>query len=251
MGWKTRLTMLLLVGALASYGCTLGLKKEKKQGIYHAARAYIGFDIIRYDVDLGKKIQTTPVHPGDSGFLSGATTTDVGGGWDCAPKVRLESSFGNKNFRLRIGTDVRYNVSSLTGYREGIYDTRQQTSDTRPPGSGSFVYTQLKPDSFTYVPSIGLEATILENIILNAEYGFPYTGFEVSSGHDRYGKWQAVQEDSWKGFGRSIGGGIDFILDDEASLSLLVRQERYKPEFIGEKARIDALIGTVVFRHEF
>ena len=232
---------------------------RKKKDIYPAKKSELSLEYLKYDVNLGKKIQTTPVHPDDSSFLSGETTTDVGGTGSVGLKYSLEGSIGNEWLRGFVKGALRYNaLSSQDEYKRGIYDTKQQESDTRHPSSGSFVFTHLDVGLLTFIPSAGLEAKLSEKFLLSAEYGFPYMGFEARSGHDRFGAWQTVQKDSWDGFGRMWGLNLTYIPESERdwtgdkwSFNVYYMQEKYTPNFAGEDAKIQTGVFGLGLVHKF
>jgi len=252
---KKSLAGLLAIVCAAVSGCAFNAPfrgQDEKEGIYFDGKIRSGIDVIGYDVNLGKKFQTTPVHPDDADFLHGETTTNVGGKVDGAPRIGLEGSWGIKEARFKLVGDIRYNLlSSRTGYRVGIYDTEQQISDPRPAANGSFVFTQFRPNPFTFIPSIGFESTLSDKLVLEFELGLPYTGFDVRSGHDRYGRWQTVQKDSWNGFGLSFGGAIGWHISDDLTFFLNGGYETYNPKFAGEKAKVGAGKGAILLEYEF
>lgn len=214
-----------------------------------------GFDLVSYGAELGEKIRTTPVHPSDSLFLSGSTTTanpDDGLNFDFAPKLGISGSVGSGVLRLIGGASVRFNwLSTQDGYREGMHSVRQQVSDTRPSGSGSFVFTQVIPEFYTITPSVGVEWDIANNVTLEASVGFPYMEWEVQSGHDRVGLWETVQTDSWSGFGMRYSAGTHFTFFDNIRAVLQGFYEEFEPDFAGEEATISGAGGYLGFSVRF
>lgn len=234
--FKTGLFLFCLgVVSLAFFGC-----HSSENG---RIEPRVGFDLVRWKIeDLGKKIQTTSVHPDDSRFLTGKTTTKVEGKSksDFSPKIGLASIIGDENLNLKIGADIRYNLLSATdGFREGFYDTRQQVSDTRLPANGSFVFTQLTPGKAAYMPFVGIEARLAEGLFWGFEIGFPYMKWEARSGHDRWGSWETVQRDSWEGFGIRYAGNLALKIHNNGELYIAPFYEEYSPDFVGEEAKIE------------
>ncbi len=254
-GTKILLFVFVVVGMIFCEGCVVA-EKEVKQGIYSKTEMRLGVDTVVYKADLGKNIKTTPVHPDDPSFLSGETATgpdsyDVDNlNW--APIAGLFGSIGSKNLRLVGGVSGRWNMLHYEDdYREGFHSTKQQVSDLRPKSDGSFVFTQLVPDAFTFIPSVGLEAEI-SNLTIGANVGFPYMGWEARSGHDRWGSWETAQKDSWKGFGTRYSGTIGFNLNNENDkLFISVFQEEYKAKFAGDKAKISGLGALLIYVHRW
>lgn len=253
---KILLFMFVAVGMFFS-GCAVNVPlagEEAKEGIYSKTEMRLGIEPIVYKADLGEKIKTTPVHPHDFSFLSGATSTEPDKKTTWAPTAGLFGSIGSKNLRVVGGVSGRWNMLHHDdGFREGFYDTKQQASDIRPASKGSFVFTQLVPDVFTFIPSVGLEGEI-KNLTIGATVGFPYMGWTARSGHDRWGSWETVQDDSWRGFGTRYTGTLGFNLSDENDddkFFISVFYEEYRPEFAGEKAKISGIGGFIGFIHRW
>jgi len=216
----------------------------------------VGADLAYEQYKLGNKIQTTPVDPADAGFLSGETTTDLDKGYDVGLVAGVVGSTGLEWLRLRAGVDARFNISSLTRgqYRTGSNDTRQQSTDTRPPSSGSFVYTQFSCDPITLIPYVGLDLMLLGGFFVGGEVGIPYSGSEVQSGQDRWAEWKANQKDHWGGQGIKYGIKIGIAKHDEdlPSMALKFEKESYlNAEFGGEKASIDRISLVLEARKTF
>jgi hypothetical protein len=159
-------------------------------------------------------------------------------------------SVGTPELRVGVGLDARINPLAQTEYREGIYKTEQQSSDQRAPQNGSFVYTIIKPKWFTAIPVATAEAN-LGDLRIRAEAGIPYGGFEVESGHDRWGEWDAVQRESWKGFGRRYTLGADLPVSEGIRVGIFGGVEKYNVEFDGEKGKINAILGAVQLGLDF
>ena len=230
----------LASGMALLHGCALRFPmEEKREYIDYGIRPGIGLDFVYYDLHIGNKIQTTPAHPADS-FLHGETKAGVNSGVQLAPKVELKGSVGKEYLRLTAGGDVRINR-----WFTDLDTTKKQASDPRPSSSGSFVFTEVNPGLLTYTPSIGLESTLFKQLELGAEIGFPYTGFQVRSGHERFGEREAVQKDDWEGLGLSFGGKIGWRTSEDSSISLFLRWEKYRAEFNGEKATINIFPGNI------
>ena len=67
-----------------------------------------GLDVLFYDFDIDRKIQTVPFdfnRPNE-----GSNTTNLNSGFDVAPRLGIEVSSGTKNFRAKIGVDERLNI---------------------------------------------------------------------------------------------------------------------------------------------
>lgn len=253
---KILLFMFFAAGIFLS-GCAVDAPIAGKElvGIYPAANLGLGVEPITYKAKLGRKIKTTPVHPADSGFLSGGTATEPDSrNWDSlnwAPNAGLFGSIGTRDLRLIGGLSARWNLLHYEDdYHEGFYSTRQQVSDIRPKSQGSFVFTQIVPDAFTIIPSVGVEGRI-GKLLMEASIGFPYMEWTARSGHDRWGFWETVQHDSWRGFGTRYSGTLGYDFNDNDMLSVTVFCEEYQPEFAGESAEISGIGGFINLIHRW
>lgn len=253
--------LFVAVGVPLVCGCAVNapITEEKpEKGIYFAVDKVIGIEPVTYKAELGKKIKTTPVHPDDSGFLSGETATEPDSyelnpfRLDCinlAPNVGLLGSVGSENLRFVGGLLARWNLLHYwDGYQQGLYSVKQQVSDVRSSGSGSFVFTQVRPDLFTFIPSVGIIGKS-EKLTMELDMGFPYMGWEVRSGHDRWAKWETVQYDSWRDFGIRYTGTLGFNPNgnDNTKFFISIFYEEYRPEFAGEEAKISGIGGFLGF----
>ena len=231
----------LIVTAIVFGGCVSSISSvEKGQNIYSLAESRFSVEIIRYKASLGEKITTTPVHPDDSSFLSGETSVEPNKKNTWAPSLGLFGSIGTKELRLVCGISSRSNPLHYNdGTREGFYDNRQQVSDLRPPSEGSFVFTQLKPDAFTFIPSVGLECSI-DHLTIRGSFGLPYMKWTARSGHDRYSSWETIQRDSWRGFGKRYALTLDFNSNEDNNQKYFISyfNEKYEPKFAGEDATL-------------
>ena len=256
MNSQSKILLFLAAGMVLYGGCALNIlplaeEEAAKEGIYTATKIRLGVEPVAYKADLGEKIKTTPVHSHDSPFLSGETATEPDSyddGFSWAPNLGLFGSIGTENLRIVGGVSGRWNIMYYEdGYRQGFHSTRQQVSDIRPESNGSFVFTQLVPDAFTFIPSVGIEGKI-EDLMIGVTAGFPYMGWKVRSGHDRWGSWETVQKDSWTGFGERYTLTLGFNLDDESDddkFFISVFYEDYEPKFAGEKAKISGIGGVI------
>ena len=243
--------LLLVLSALLLTNCSAPVKRWDHNGKkYTEIGVRANLDYIQWTFDIGDAIQTTGVHPDDAGFLTGTTTTDLDGEDGLLPRVGLMASIGTNKMRVTCGTDLRFCLAG-DDYQKGWYDTRQHSSDQRPPSGGSFVFTQLTPDLLSMMPYVALEVWLHEKVILGIEAGFPYTGFEARSGHDRFGSWKTVQKDDWSGFGTRFAGTAGYKYDDNLLISLGAFQESYQAEFVGEDADIKGGGGFIEFRYDF
>lgn len=204
-----------------------------------------------YDVRLGEKIQTTGVHPDDSGFLFGDTTTDVRTGIDFPIRLGLRWLTGTPETKLVLGSDIRFNTfTNMGAYETGIYDFAQQSSDRRPTESGSFVFSHLRMPAITPIFSVGVRQQ-LGRCGLEVAYGLPYSSMRAESGHDRFGRWQVMQSETWSGWGQWLFGRMVWRIDkeDEIDFGISVFAEEYQGvEFLGEPAKIKSVGGTIFFR---
>jgi len=198
----------LLVAFLS--GCSLHTKlagTEVVDGIDCRHGIRCGVDMEFLDVELDNDVKTTPVHPGDAGFLVGNTTTDIDSDFEdnanLVPYVGYDVQVGNENVKLVGGAMLRFNgVSRSDDYRDGIHGVAKQSSDVRPDANASFAYTYVDVGALTVEPDIGIRVKHDDSPVW-AEFrvGFPYSRIEVESGWDRWGGWQKFDRDRWTGFG--------------------------------------------------
>jgi hypothetical protein len=192
---------------------------------------------------VSKSLRTTPVHPDDSSFLSGETTTGNPRGLGSAVKAGIAASAGTPGFRVYAGGDLKYGAFSAIGAR------KQQDSDPRPESQGSFVDTRLIP-VYTVLPLVGVEAA-LGSTVLRAEAGVPYSKYKVESGHERFGKFKKVQEESWKGKGVHVRGDVLFRISEDWRFGGSVGYEHFDAEFAGEKSDIESILGFLQLEYRF
>jgi len=202
-------------------------------------------EVSGYVVRAGRRGQVVGANPGDAGFLEGDTTCKVEDGWGVGLKFGIEGLFGNGDARAKVGLDARVNLMAAEFYRGGIYDVRQQSSDTRPAESGSFVYSLLKPSPVTVVPHAGVELRVKDDLWLDLEAGAPFMGWTLASGWDRYGKWHQAHHASWWGLGARGTVGLRWDLGDKTSLRVMVGYEGYRPEFHRQPAEVHGILGAI------
>ena len=251
-------------GLLLSGGCGIEgpLLTTDTEPIAFELRGRASFEPIVYRAKLGERIKTTPVHPGDAGFLAGATSSqpdecyfvqrEPGSDWfqdkvNWAPTLGLFGGVGTDVLKFYAGASVRANTIHLRdGYREGIFSARKQVSDVRPDSMASFVFTRIRPGLGAVIPAAGVRA-VLDKLILQAEVGFPYQRWEARSGHDRFGTWQVTQEDTWTGFGLRYAGTVAFRGDDDDSAVFVTAayEDFNRVKFAGQRAHISG-VGVLI-----
>jgi hypothetical protein len=189
-------------------------------------------ELSQYTADLDTAFATTPVHPADAGFLTGSTSVQPDSYMNAGLRLGIIGYATSGYVRLGMGCDAAFNtLGGLDSEREGMYDTRQQVSDTRPAGSGSFVFSQVTPSYWTIMPCLEASVGNFESITFTLGIGFPFMEWEAKSGHDRFGSWQTVQDDSWTGVGTRFYLAGNFNLDDNMAFSLGGYTEKYSPGF--------------------
>jgi len=243
--------------AVASFlggGCS-AVNTNRLPGTPYSAVDFRGsFDSVKYNVKLGKKAQTTRTHPDDTRLPP--TDTEAPLDSYAANRLRfgLEVSFGIDNeLRFKAGADIGYGFSK-EGEEVIILEERRQATDI--PGSESYAFTRLTQDRFTFTPVIGAERDFYGVFRIGVEGGFPYTGFDVESGYDRFGQWQTVKNNSWSGYGKRFGINLD-VLDSEyvmlpfRGMYIFAGNESFSPEVGGEKGTIKTTIFSFGKRWRF
>jgi len=232
------------LAALALSGCGVYLKpKDIPQDFSVIPEYRVGMDGFYTKANVSRQLRTTPVHPDDASFLSGATTTSNPRGADFALKAGAVASAGVPEFRMYAGGDLRYSIFPLIDAR------KQQESDTRDENSGSFVNTLLVP-TYTVLPLAGLETT-LDDFTFRIEAGLPYSGFKVSSGHERFGRFSQVQQDRWEGRGEHVKVDVLYKASDRLRVGGSLGYEHFDAEFGGEKSDIKSILGFLQFEYKF
>ena len=204
----------------------------------------VGVDAFYTKANVSKQLRTTGPHPDDP-FLSGDTTTGNPSGVNVALKVGAVASAGTPDFRVYAGGDVRYGGHEIFSATE---DRKQQISDTREPQFGSYAFTQLL-QLYTAMPVLGIEK-VLGDFTVRAEVGLPYSWYQVRSGHDRYNKFEQVQQDRWDGWGQHVRADFLYKVTDNWSAGLSVGYEHFKAEFGGEKSDIESFLGFLQFEYK-
>jgi len=203
---------------------------DKQRGIYIRG----GVNSIKYDVNLGSELQTTPIHPDDGGPSRGSATTDIKGGWGSSLSVGVEGLIGSGRLRFAGGIDGRYNYL-FTDSKDSMYDTALQPL---PWPYESYAFTELKIGGLTYMPFAGVKIDLNEDSTLGIQVGFPNTQFDYRSGHYRYSALETVRKDSWKGFGTNVELNFEGQFSDRMGLLITLGREEYRPEFLGQKTKI-------------
>lgn len=243
---KSGLIALVASSAIAFSGCA------NQQPVRPYLSADIGSDIAIYKVKKfeNKRLETTPAHPDDS--FSGETLADLEGksSFVLSPTVGADLGLEYRRFKLEIGSDVRFNGFSRA-YRSGICETKQQIFDSRPKSNGSFVYSQIYPDWFSFVPHVRISKKLNNRLELGFEVGFPYTGWTFESGHDRWSKFERVQkEESKANFGTRYTGSLKWKGKKNSSAFISIFRENYEPDFKG-KSEIEGWGAFVGFEKRF
>jgi len=230
----------LLGASLVSAGCATRVPMLKTGENTRAGLSFVGSGNLEYvKVHVGDKAQTTPTHPADTSFLHGDTTTDLKDGFNASLGLGLEANVGYSGIDLVAGVEETLNpMSLLSGYRNGIYDVVQQSSDTRG-GNGSFAYSQLLPGFFKTTPYIGIEAKVGKSK-LGLKAGIPITSFKTITGFDRWGGWEEYTSSDWSGNGRMFTAFVNLNEDEDLNYGIGIRYEKFNPEFEGEDARVES-----------
>jgi hypothetical protein len=176
--------------------------------------------------------KTIPVHPADASFLSGNTDVKAGSAPDLVVlDLGLEARYGKKEgFNIFGGVDLELDLGvnqmgySSAGDRQdwGMYSSKQQSSDTRPESTGSFVYDKLEQDTFSLIPFLGVGYKF-ENYSLDFEYGLHSRKFKREWGHERSNNEESVGSENYDSLGNrfSIKLGIGERVKDQITLQLM------------------------------
>ena len=206
--------------------------------------------ITYYSINLGDKIQTTHTHVDDYSYLGhGDTTASINNALDFSFGGSVDFVSDNDGVKWLFGIGGRLNAGILTsGYRGGNYQVEQQRGDERRKDQQSYVFTQFIPYP-VIEPHVGVKFKLFDHDT-TIRYGLPWTWFRVKSGHDRYGRWETVQNEMWSGFGQSasIGMNMDKYLE---GFYWGVKYERYRLEFANEIGLIEGYTIFMRFTNNF
>lgn len=292
---KKTLASLLVAGMMFFNGCISGYVTgplASNRRVTPELSMNIGLEARDYNkIDLGKKCQTMEQpHPNDAGFLSGSTTAQLHSGSDSAIKAGIgfgvkfdltgneteerqywdnwsyakekstpPSPWKNLYLRLGIGIDERMNLEALN--RNGLncisMETEQQSSDTRYPGSGSFVFSKLDSGHWTTIPYLDAEIGA-GKFSAGVSCGKALTSYRISAGHYRWGAYEVWKQESKNVEGDFIKARIGYRIisresynDPNMSINLFTAQEKYDVDFSGEPGKIKNQMFGLEFRNDF
>ncbi len=211
-------------------------------------------DVFSYTAKVPNSLQSTEPHRNDS-FLHGTTTTDIGSEDAFGVALKLGGDLGvcldskYVDAILKFGLEAGIYGACNDEYREGLYDVRQQVSDNRT--SGSYGYTQVHSDWWTYMPYVGLDFVFNDFFMVGVDYGVPYVDWTVHSGYDRWGRWERVQEWSDMIAGALYRLKIGIKADEGFNVSLAYFTSEFESEAAGEPVKFEneglAVIGRFMF----
>ncbi len=214
-------------------------KEPPKQEFKVYPEYRFGASVVYTKTKLPAGIRTTPVHPEDVDFLTGETTTNSPTGYDLRPKAGAVLSAGIPQMRFYAGGELEWSPNSVTKPSWRVYETEKQTSDSLPTEFASFVFTELT-QPYTLRAVAGLE-TILEPFTFRIEGMLPYSSFKVESGHYRFGKFETVQTEEWKGWGKGVGASMLYD-GPPMRIGVYLGIEKFEPDF-GGKAEVKNVEG--------
>jgi hypothetical protein len=182
-----------------------------------------------------------PRHPDDAGFLTGNNTVGVGSGFDHGKlSLGIQKTFEtnylegeNWYIKPKLGLDVE--LSFLKSSQDNVnkeaslYLFQQQTSDTRPPSEGSFVYDRFYTGVFTPIPFVGIDCRV-GNWIISPEVGLACKQLNREYGWHRWGREQEMAKISEWLTAIRPALGISYILDN-ASFGMWTNYEHYDTDF--------------------
>lgn len=227
-----------LIAAVVSLNSARADDSESMWRLKHELRWDAGIDFNIHSMDLNDDIQTEPrPHPADSGFLHGPTTVDLNDGYSGDFHLGLDYIVGPKPIKLIAGADLIWHPLSLGDeYNKGIYESVQQSSDTRPASQGSFVYLRMVPEPIELCPHAGIELALTDNTFIEALLLFPQWGVEFERGNSRYATWEKTETQSWdgKGSGYSVSLRHNLNRQKDASVSFGIQRKEYEMGDLGD-----------------
>ena len=138
-----------------------------------------------------------PVHPAETGYISGpGATVKAGNGFEAfVLRPGVELGYNSGNVRPKIGLDVELNLDgTLINAKDGptMSDFKQQPGDSRPSDQGSFAIDKFNRDPLGVYPFVGVDFRMGEGV-LTAEIGMPlYQTGTRSWGHHRFDKFEEI-----------------------------------------------------------
>ena len=235
---------LLLLGALAVAGCSayapikdsniLPSDKVKTGICWRASSDYVG-----WTPHASREQRTVPIHPADGGPSRGQATTPNYYGCPLRPRFGIAGSLGTDEFRVKIGLDNMFNMGIMAGKKQDLPD----------PPYESYAFSKLSPDLITFRPFIGIEAEVLDTLLIGTELGITYSSFSLSKGHYRWDDYETIEKYSL-GSGLGIFTGIKLALkvDDNLYIGAMYGYENY---FINEKPDIQCHTFSILLRKTF
>lgn len=211
-----------------------------------------------YDTS-GVESKSIPVNPADAGFLHGNTEARARSGvdWACfelglAKSFRIRSWEGQRwSLRPIVGINAQFSFLSLgsdssDNTDRALFNVKQQSSDTRPPSSGSFVYDKLNPGIVTPIPFLGVEINC-GNLILSPEIGFACKQFSREFGDYRWAVFSAIGKSSEWVFSPRPALKIGYKFDENIEVGVSCAYESYKCSFGTVKEFSAGIYGRISF----
>lgn len=247
------LRIILAAGILASFVGCAGYRFSAKRdipesGFYVDGSIDVGSETFyAANSPLPEEQRHIPIHKDDGNFPNKkGVTTDLRGDIGFSIFTRLEGSAGTKNLRLKTGVDEKL---LNTGYGE-------RKLQPLPPPWESYGYTNLKFNNLTHHPFVGLEGKILERYALGLEFGMPYFGVTMETGHHRWNREEPIYTDHWEGYGRSVGLQLT-CNEPEGDYEILrrmifrVRRDSYDPVLFDQKVNLELYSATLMLEFDF
>jgi len=181
-----------------------------------------------YSLDLNES-KKIPVHPDEVSFLHGDTEVKAGSGWDfLVLDLGAEARFGKKEgFNIFGGADLEIDGGSGKVFYDsngrhdiGMFTLKQQSSDTRPERSGSFVYDKLEPKLFSIIPFVGVGFKG-KKYSFDLEYALSNREFERKWGHYRFGEEEAIGSEKYDSKGSRFAFGTKVLEDDVYGIAFM------------------------------
>lgn len=242
----------LLAASLSFSGCAYHLSERDdskhnnenhSNKIYTATEIRFNLDIATIDSGLSKESRKVPVHQADGGpSRGGVIVTNRTGPLRLG--IGAERSIGTDKFRISIGGEAWVTPIS------DILDAYQTKQDLPSPYE-SYAYGGTF-QRFALIPFLGIKTSLLDRIILDAEYGFPYSNFTFEKGHYRWDSYETIRKSSCAALGTSFSINLCYKYSPLGAIGIIYQSEDYdNTRLAGERTDISVNSFSLVVLKEF
>ncbi len=229
------------------------------EGLLISVQPTTSMDVIVWRPNLPVAQKTVAVHAADGGPGAGFVALDLDGS-STAQRLGVSLMAGNSALRFIIGADCRFNTINSgvddddddDDWEYGEGPMRDIERQPLPGNFNSYGYAWIEPGEYTWIPYVGLEAEVGDLVVLGLEAGTPYSKFTYERGHFRNYVPEALERDSWRGFGKRASARIGLrVLENRGTVGLQYAFERYDTSFASQSSEVDAHVFSLFFSLRF